>query len=1041
MPNLKKTKKNETCKDFFKDKYVAIFLAIILVVAINHLVFSYLLLDRDKVSAFSTGFATATMFNTLGDQSVAVGSTNVVLAEFILPDAFGNDALVCDYALAGNPCVTFIDGDGTATTTPGTQDDPVAYLTDMEVNDMISNIVFTYADNICTDSLDPTVAPPTCVYIDTTDGTACTDGLTVDAYILGSGCAGGGDVQVAGSTLVGVATWIHYENPLGTSGAYDSGEDIFVIKVKVDEPLATGTLWANAAPGQWQGDTPGSWLGLGVPGGEGFVDVDPTNDPATGDGIYSGSAGVRDETVIIDLDGDQLYTNGPDTLVDADGSDTGVGSLGTDDDAIPAGAGLTALSVADGVCINTIYTPAMIIYKDGNGDCIPGNGGTDNIIRDVTSTGLPGIITGFGTYPYTFITANNLVLYYDNNPANGAYDFGANAAATESLWLEMQDITQWNANVEGSRPAFEADGTGSLAGLGVPPNIDDDPVARWSSLQILATTDFVCISAFVTGNGLEDVYVDGSGIPGECIPGNGGVDTILMDVSTNGLIAAGTFDGTWASAAGTLSYFEHIGGAGYDFGANAATTESLWLGLWSSSTYTATADTSFPGHFFPYYYPGDTLTDLSTATGPDGQPIIYADADVSGTLNDTDTVLEDNGNLQTGPAGVPNGVIDRQEEMFDRIVFQNAGTAGPGDLVNVRLFGDIWWWGGDGRCDASDGLFGDFTNDGTLTNGVTDFTDVLIPLFVKVCLIADIPLSAGGGSTFRMKIPALSDAGTLGRYDTGDLGWFNYSSNDGPIGGDVLAPDTFTITGVSSEGGIQVTEDMLASGDLPTLGGEETPVAPGQPSLPGDLQVGDLIKSASSNSVYVVTSEGKRNIFPHESVFYSYFTGFDNILAVSDNIISQLPIGRNVTIRPGTNLIKLQTNPSVYAVEPGGVIRMLKDEAMAVSFYGDNWAQKVVDILDAFWPDYIEGEPIETAMYPTGTILRYLSSGDVWYIDEGIARLVSSEVFDANNFKQKYIVNNVVKNDFDYDIGEDLKVMDMFEVKLMVTTILNKFFR
>jgi len=1040
MPNLKKTKKDETFKEVFKDKYLVIFMAIVLVVAINHLVFSYLLINRDQAKAFSSSYM-ANFFTTLGDQSIVAGSTDVKLAQFFMTESMGNDALACNYDLTGNPCVTFIDGDGTATTTPGIQDDPITYLTDLEVNGNFGATFFQPADGICTDSSDPTIALVTCLYFDTTDGTACTDGSTADAYILGTGCASGSDSLVPSTFNIGVPIWQHYENPLGTSGAYDSGEDIFVWRIEEDIELGWGSasLYGSGYPNQWQGDTPGTWIGAGDPGGEGYIDWDGN------DNVFQGNTGTPKEPVIIDLDSDQFYTDGPDTLLDADGSDTGVGTVGIDDDNILAGTSLTGLAVPDGICSNgggQGGVGQMIIYQDGNGDCVPGNGGTDTLIRDDTTTGLPAMVIGLGTFPYTFIPAVGSIYYYDNNPTNGAYDLGASAAATESLWAELQGINEWHGNIEGPF-SMEADGTGSIVGNGVGPNIDDDPVSRGAPLTYLQTTDFICVAIKASGAGFEDIYFDGSGIPGECIPSNGGVDIILMDVSANGLIAPGTFDGTWASAAGTLAYFEHIGGAGYDFdfgGVGAPFTESLWIEFGGNGTYTGAADTNIFSINVGLEVAGDNLEDLSSDPGPGGQPLIYTDPDASGTLTATDTVLEDIGNLQTGPGGVPNGIIDRVGDMLDRIVLQNAGTADFTDMTNLRLYVDIWWWGGDGQCDTSDNLVGDFVSDGTLINVVTNFTQQSIGAYAKACIIGDIPVTATGGNTIQLKIPALSDLNTNGRYDTGDLGWFNYSANDGPVGGDVLAPDTFTIAGVTSEGGIRVTEDMKI-GDLPTLGGDGKPVTPGQPSLPGDLQVGDLIKSASSNSVFVVTSEGKRNIFPSEAVFYSYLTGFDNIKAVSDNIISQLSIGRNITMRPGTNLIKLQTNPAVYAVEPGGVIRMIEDEAMATSFYGTNWAQKVVDVSDAYWPDYIEGDPLEITMYPTGTILRYLGSGDVWYIDEGIARLVSQQVFEANNYQEKYVVSNVIKNDYDYDIGEALEIMDMFEVKIMMNAFYRNFFK
>jgi parallel beta-helix repeat protein len=264
------------------------------------------------------------------------------------------------------------------------------------------------------------------------------------------------------------------------------------------------------------------------------------------------------------------------------------------------------------------------------------------------------------------------------------------------------------------------------------------------------------------------------------------------------------------------------------------------------------------------------------------------------------------------------------------------------------------------------------------------------------------------------------DGSLAGQADADGIGIINFNYDGG------YSTHVFEIVSVAPTGGIQVTEDMLADSESLTLGGGEEPVAPGQIILPGDLQVSDVIKSVNSNSVFVVTSEGKRNVFPHETVFRSYFTDFNNIKAVSDNIISQLPIGKNITMRPGTNLIKLQTNPSVYAVEPGGIIRMLENEEMAATFFGENWAHRVVDVSDAFWPDYIEGDPLESGIFPTATVLRYLGNSDVLYVENGEVRLVSLEVFAANNYQEKYVVSNVMKNSFDYDEAEKLGVVDMF---------------
>ena len=57
-------------------------------------------------------------------------------------------------------------------------------------------------------------------------------------------------------------------------------------------------------------------------------------------------------------------------------------------------------------------------------------------------------------------------------------------------------------------------------------------------------------------------------------------------------------------------------------------------------------------------------------------------------------------------------------------------------------------------------------------------------------------------------------------------------------------------------------------------------------------------------------------------------------------------------------MIKLSTDPKTYAIAPGGILRWVTSEAVAVSLYGTDWATKVDDVSDAFFVNYSLGEPI-----------------------------------------------------------------------------------
>ncbi|MBD3359990.1 MAG: hypothetical protein GF365_04780 [Candidatus Buchananbacteria bacterium] len=1028
MPNLLKNVQS-SFKETFNDKLAIAFMALILVVAINHIVFSYLLFDREKAGAsFSSTSVIANNFTVFGDQSVYAGTNDIVLAEFYIPDAWGNDNVVCNYSLS-NPCITFVDGDGTVTTGSGSADDGAINLFDTEPNGVFDNLAFQASDGICTDSL----TTPTCVYQDSGGDCDVTDGDS-HSYLLdssGLGCGTAADVLVTTSTISPTTpSWVHTEL-INNNGAYDDGEDIYISTAFEDLVLAQGNYWGQAYTGQWQGDVASTnWVGLGSPGGEGFIDLEPSY--GAGDGIFQGSqATTNNEPAIIDLDGDSLYTDGPDQLIEADGSASD--GIGTDDDNLADGASLTPLLTSDNVCMNSLWVGVssnMMIYVDGDGDCMPGSGGTDVLLRDDSGNGLSNIIANFGSWPYLFFNAGGLLLYVDDPalPNTGAYTYGSGAVATESLWLEVQGENIWHPNVEGlPGRLLEADGTAST-GVGA----NDDAVARNVSLNVLSPSDDVCGGTLTTlGGGIEDIYVDGNG---DCTPGNGGSDVILLDQTGDGLTSATVYGGTWASLAYSVFYFNNIGGPGYDYGAGAAATESLWLPIWGSQTYSSSADVEIQSQSGKV--PGDTLTDLSTASGPNGQPLIYADADGSGTLTANDTVLEDFGNAQYGPNGpsctspsphtgtcVPNGVIDQRQDMFNQAVFGNAGTAdsNAGDLTNLRFYADPWFFGGDGKCagDANDTLIGTFTTD-AFGNSLANFSNIQYPVFYRGCIVADIPQTARG-RTIRFKIPQLVDNNSNGLYDTGDKGYFSFSDLDGPTDGDILAPDTFTINPIYKRGKKEIG---------PIVPKEEPAEAP-KPSpiidLPEGVAVGDLIRSQTEQAVYLVTAEGKLRVFPNEIVYYSYYTDFSKVKYVNQEIINQITLGDNVTLRAGTYLMTTPSSEKVYAVEPSGVARWIKTAEIVQGLYGADWQARVVDIPDILLEDYFMGDSIDSLKHPTATLLQYAGSSEIYYIEKGNARLVSQEVFAANNFREEFIVKDVDGAEFDYQIVSPLgEFVDFF---------------
>lgn len=128
---------------------------------------------------------------------------------------------------------------------------------------------------------------------------------------------------------------------------------------------------------------------------------------------------------------------------------------------------------------------------------------------------------------------------------------------------------------------------------------------------------------------------------------------------------------------------------------------------------------------------------------------------------------------------------------------------------------------------------------------------------------------------------------------------------------------------------------------------------------PAVERAGQLIKSPESAAVYLVGDDGLRHAFPNEAVFRSWDYDFDEVEEVTAEELALFTLGKNVYFKPGEQLVKIVSDPKVYVVAPGGVLRHLTSESVAITLYGANWADKVADIADVFWRNYTVGEEVD----------------------------------------------------------------------------------
>jgi hypothetical protein len=145
----------------------------------------------------------------------------------------------------------------------------------------------------------------------------------------------------------------------------------------------------------------------------------------------------------------------------------------------------------------------------------------------------------------------------------------------------------------------------------------------------------------------------------------------------------------------------------------------------------------------------------------------------------------------------------------------------------------------------------------------------------------------------------------------------------------------------------------------------------------------ELIKCSDSSAVYLLGEDGKRYAFPNERIYFTWHEGFDQVNEVTCADLSSVAYGGVVRYRPGVRLIKIPSVPKVYAVESNGVLRPIQSEEQARKLYGDDWATRVDDLSEAFFPRYTLGAQLGTDELPEGMILEDDNGALVQVDDDG----------------------------------------------------------
>ena len=221
------------------------------------------------------------------------------------------------------------------------------------------------------------------------------------------------------------------------------------------------------------------------------------------------------------------------------------------------------------------------------------------------------------------------------------------------------------------------------------------------------------------------------------------------------------------------------------------------------------------------------------------------------------------------------------------------------------------------------------------------------------------------GSTILTTLSAGANVQVIGFTD----GWYRVESTNGARGwvGQQFIENAASRTGTTWD---SYREYMDTYPSRAPSTSTTTPPPSGDTTYTGTVEHRHLVKlicpsSAAADhpckAVYYIGGDGKRHAYPHGRAFLTWYLNFNDVKAVTAERLGQFMLGPNITYRPGSRMVKFTTDPKVYAVARGGVLRWVKTEALAIALYGTDWNKKIDDIQDAFYTNYTFGSEIDSA--------------------------------------------------------------------------------
>ncbi len=117
-----------------------------------------------------------------------------------------------------------------------------------------------------------------------------------------------------------------------------------------------------------------------------------------------------------------------------------------------------------------------------------------------------------------------------------------------------------------------------------------------------------------------------------------------------------------------------------------------------------------------------------------------------------------------------------------------------------------------------------------------------------------------------------------------------------------------------------------------------------------------VVVLTDNGSVYYFGADDKRYIFPTPETYYSWFGGYQPEKSMDLEEMQKIPLGGNVTLRPGT-LLQTPSDLKVYLVIEQSAIAPV-DERVLQLVYGKKYKDRIVELPNYYFTNYVYATPI-----------------------------------------------------------------------------------